>query len=219
MIEWDYNGRASNWWYVLGFLSGIGLLIALIYVLVSNSKNRIWALFYLIGIIGEIIIYILFKNTDKKLADLTKKLLIGQIIMIAVVILIIIIFIIYPPSNVVNVKILNNLTAVGFNGLVIGSVCNSTGLSLIFHNILPYNIIIKNMTLTGIPVNATIESKLIYPSSPTNPIIASGEVLSVSTNSVKCTAKSYMIPLSINYVYYNNSVPVSESITGAVMQR
>jgi hypothetical protein len=85
-IKWDYKEKASPFWYLLGIIGGIGYFVGMIYVLITNNKNRIWSLFFLLGPIGSIILYFVFKTEDKKLVDMSVKLLIGYIISIIIII-------------------------------------------------------------------------------------------------------------------------------------
>ncbi len=84
MAAWDPQARASNWWYLAGAAEGIGSIVAIIYVLVSDSKKKFFSLLYLIGILGPIIVYLVCKDDDPKLANLSKKLLIGNIVVLVV---------------------------------------------------------------------------------------------------------------------------------------
>lgn len=90
---WDYNNKASWVWYLIGLLGGLGYIIGLIYVLVSNNKNRVWSLFFLLGPIGSIILYFVFRRKDNKLANISIKLLVGYIISTVVAIVVSFIFV------------------------------------------------------------------------------------------------------------------------------
>jgi hypothetical protein len=87
MTKWNKKKEASTWWLVIGLLGGLGYLIALIYVLASENKKRIWSLFYLLGIIGAVVLYFVFRDKDRQFSDLSVKLIIGNII-IGVVLLV-----------------------------------------------------------------------------------------------------------------------------------
>ncbi len=83
-IKWKGHSKASDWWYLIGLTGGIGYLAAIIYTLVSDNKNRIWSLFYLLGFIGGIVLYFVFEKSDRKFADMSKKLVIGNIVAIVI---------------------------------------------------------------------------------------------------------------------------------------
>lgn len=85
-VKWKYKGKASALWYIAGLFGGIGYFVGLVYVLITNDKNRIWALFFLLGVVGSVVIYWVFRKTDKKLTDMALKLLIGNVITIVTVI-------------------------------------------------------------------------------------------------------------------------------------
>lgn len=80
MAEWDPAGKASKGWYLAGLFLGIGNIIAIIYVLTSRSKKKIFSLLYLVGFLGPLITYLVIRDEDQKLADLSLKLMIGNII-------------------------------------------------------------------------------------------------------------------------------------------
>lgn len=86
MTKWNRNKDASNWWYVAGLTGGIGGLIAIIYVLLSESKMKVFSLLYLLNVLGPIVVYFVVRDEDHKLADLSKKLLIGNLL-IAIIVL------------------------------------------------------------------------------------------------------------------------------------
>jgi len=90
MVDWDPKAKASNWWYLAGVAYSIGWIIALIYVLVSNSKKKWFSLLYIITFIGPAIVYFVAKDEDQKLADLSKKLFIGSIALILIIIILLV---------------------------------------------------------------------------------------------------------------------------------
>ncbi len=94
MAKWNRRNDASNWWYLAGLVGGIGSIIAIIYVLLSESKKRVFSLLYLLNILGPIVVYFVCKDDDPKLANLSKKLLIGNIVIIAVAVVLGVFFII-----------------------------------------------------------------------------------------------------------------------------
>lgn len=85
---WDPNGKASRLWYLAG-IAGIGNIIALVYVLIKGGKTKILSLLYILGIIGTIMAYFLSKNEDKKLADISIKLFVGNVLEVILVFLLI----------------------------------------------------------------------------------------------------------------------------------
>lgn len=82
ILHWNKKEDASNWWYLLGFIGFIGYLIALIYVLITDNKNRVYSLFYLISIFGAIIVALIFKDKDYKFYRLSFKLIMGTLVSI-----------------------------------------------------------------------------------------------------------------------------------------
>ena len=78
MVSWDSNKKASVLWYVMGII-GIGNLIAIIYVLLSSSKRKLYSILYILGFIGPLIAYLAI-NDDAQLKDMSFKLMIGNII-------------------------------------------------------------------------------------------------------------------------------------------
>ncbi len=78
MVSWDPNKKASVLWYIMGII-GIGNLIALIYVLLSTSKKKLYSILFIVGFIGPLIAYLVV-NDDKNLKDMSFKLMIGNII-------------------------------------------------------------------------------------------------------------------------------------------
>lgn len=77
--QWDPNGKASAWWFLIGVVP-FGNLIAIIYVLMSESKKKIFSLLYLIGFLGPLIVFVIVKDEDHKLGDLSIKLAVGNIL-------------------------------------------------------------------------------------------------------------------------------------------
>ncbi len=84
--KWNSNEKASWLWILLGLL-GIGQLVALIYVLIKNEKNRVFALLFLLGWLGDIILYFVFKGKDEKLSSIAIKLFMGEIAIIVILLI------------------------------------------------------------------------------------------------------------------------------------
>ena len=84
--SWDINGKASVWWYLAG-ISVIGNFIAIFYVLFKGGKKRFLSILYLLGLLGTAIVYFLSKDDDKKLADLSAKLFIGNFLFLVIILL------------------------------------------------------------------------------------------------------------------------------------
>ncbi|MCL4400513.1 MAG: hypothetical protein M1348_03645 [Candidatus Parvarchaeota archaeon] len=78
--KWKSTGKASTLWYIAGLLGSVGYIVGLVYVMLTNNKNKLWSLLYFLGIIGSVIIYIMFRKKDKKFADMSIKLLTGSLI-------------------------------------------------------------------------------------------------------------------------------------------
>jgi hypothetical protein len=81
--KWDPNEKANWLWVLLGFI-GIGQLVALIYVLIKNDKNRLFALLFLLGWLGDLILYFVFKGKDERLSSIAIKLFLGEIAVIII---------------------------------------------------------------------------------------------------------------------------------------
>ncbi len=85
-MVWDTSKKASKVWILLGFI-GIGQLVALIYSLVSkNDKDRVFGVLFILGWLGDLIIYFIEKDKDKYLSSMALYLLIGEIVLIVVII-------------------------------------------------------------------------------------------------------------------------------------
>ncbi len=87
MDNWNPNEKPSAIWYLLGFI-GVGNLVALIYTLIADKKNRLFGLLFLVGIIGNIVIYLMFKQSDKKLAGMALDTLVGGVVLTVVLLLV-----------------------------------------------------------------------------------------------------------------------------------
>lgn len=84
-MSWDTRKKASYGWIVLGLI-GVGQIVALIYSLISkNDKDRVFGVLFLLGWLGDIIIYVIEKDKDKYLATMALYLLIGNIILVAAI--------------------------------------------------------------------------------------------------------------------------------------
>ncbi len=79
-MHWDKNQEVSDLWYLAGFFLGIGYFLAIVYLFWSDSKDKYYSLFYLLGIIGAIILAVLFRNTDRRFTNLSVKLIIGNLL-------------------------------------------------------------------------------------------------------------------------------------------
>jgi len=80
-MVWDIKKNASKIWILLGFI-GIGQLIALIYSLVSkDDKDRILGVLFILGWLGDIIIYFIEKDKDKYISSMALYLFIGELIL------------------------------------------------------------------------------------------------------------------------------------------
>ncbi len=86
-MVWDTRKQASKIWILLGLMGGLGQLIALIYSLVSKEdKDRVLGVLFILGFIGDIIIYFIEKDKDRYMSSMALYLLIGQIIIFPVII-------------------------------------------------------------------------------------------------------------------------------------
>ena len=96
-IKWKYKGEVSDFWYLAGLFSSIGYIVAMIYMLLTNDKNRVFSLLYLLGIIGGLITYFIFKKKDERFADLSKKLVIGNVLFLVLALFLVFEFVIITP--------------------------------------------------------------------------------------------------------------------------
>ncbi len=80
MAGWNPKGKSSPLWYLVGLTSGLGNIITMIWVLVSDSKKKLFSLLYLINFLGPLIAYFVCKDEDPKLASISLKLAIGNIL-------------------------------------------------------------------------------------------------------------------------------------------
>ncbi|MDE1846897.1 MAG: hypothetical protein KGH52_02450 [Candidatus Micrarchaeota archaeon] len=100
MPKWDPKGDASKWWYVVGLFSTIGNVIAIIYVLLSDSRKKLAGVLYIVGFFGPLVVYLIAKKDDHKLANLSFKLMIGNLIASLIIATLIIIFAIFVFNTV-----------------------------------------------------------------------------------------------------------------------
>ena len=85
-MVWDTSKKASKIWIFLGLI-GIGQLIALIYSLVSkNDKDRVFGVLFILGWLGDLIIYFVEKDKDKYLSSMALYLFIGEVLLFVVAI-------------------------------------------------------------------------------------------------------------------------------------
>jgi hypothetical protein len=84
-MVWNTKKEASKIWILLGFI-GIGQLVALIYSLVSkDDKDRVLGVLFILGWLGDIILYFIEKDKDKYLSSMALYLFIGEIIMFVII--------------------------------------------------------------------------------------------------------------------------------------
>ncbi len=85
-MVWDTSKKASKIWILLGLI-GVGQLIALIYSLVSkNDKDRVFGVLFILGWLGDLIIYFVEKDKDKYLSSMALYLFIGEVLLFVVAI-------------------------------------------------------------------------------------------------------------------------------------
>jgi hypothetical protein len=84
-MTWDVSKKASAAaWIFLGFI-GVGQLIALIYSLVSkNDKDRVFGVLFILGWLGDLIIYVVQKDKDKYLSSMALYLFIGSVLLFVI---------------------------------------------------------------------------------------------------------------------------------------
>ena len=180
-MVWDTSKKASKLWILLGFI-GIGQLIALIYSLVSkNDKDRVFGILFILGWLGDIIIYFLEKDKDKYLASMALYLLIGEVVMIVVALLVFSIGLFVPSSSV-------SIVTTGFSPFLASAVtCNNSGLTVYFSaNSLPDGAdsatIIGGSYSSGSGITPT-SGKL----TPSSSVISSGSTFGLSSSTARCT--------------------------------
>ena len=112
-MVWNTKKKASYFWILLGFL-GIGQIVALIYSLVSkNDKDRVFGVLFILGWLGDIIVYVIEKDKDKYLASIALYLFIGELIFVVTVFAMLIIFglaVFVPIATGVHLNLTNNHT-------------------------------------------------------------------------------------------------------------
>ena len=86
-MVWNVKKEASKVWILLGLI-GIGQLVALIYSLVNkNDEDRVFGVLFILGWLGDIILYFIEKDKDKYLSSMALYLLIGNILLTVIVVL------------------------------------------------------------------------------------------------------------------------------------
>jgi hypothetical protein len=69
-MVWSIKQKSSKIWILLGFI-GVGQLVALIYSLVSKKdSDRVFGVLFILGWLGDIIIYFIEKDKDKHLSSM-----------------------------------------------------------------------------------------------------------------------------------------------------
>ena len=190
-MVWDTSKKASKLWILLGLI-GIGQLIALIYSLVSkNDKDRVLGVLFILGWLGDIIIYFLEKDKDQYMASMALYLLIGETISIFIVIALILFFpAIFGPSQ----QIGPTMSGVGFTPFIVTSVnCVSSHLSITLDSGVFLNgassITLNNMSLHGITgLNATSA----FSTSITPKTVLSNSKFVISFNDLKCNSRDFV---------------------------
>jgi hypothetical protein len=101
MAQRNSKAKANNLWYLVGFFTIlsvlllsfipiIAIIIVIAYIIASGSPKKYWSLAFIIGIIGPIVVYFACKDSDSHLSSLSKKLLIGQIMGLAIVLVLVV---------------------------------------------------------------------------------------------------------------------------------
>ena len=136
MVAWKRDTKASKIWILLGFF-GIGQLIALIYSLVAkDDKDRILGVLFILGWLGDIILYFIQKDKDQYLSSMALYLLIGNIILAIGIIA-------FFSIGIFNTSVNVTLASSGFSPFTVtAAICNSTQTTVAF-------------TVGGLPLGAT----------------------------------------------------------------
>ena len=216
MAEWNENVKASKIWVLLGLI-GIGQLVALIYSLVKKKDHdRILGVLFILGWLGDIIIYFIQKDKDKYLSSMALYLLIGNILMAIGVIIVIFAVVpavlystgVFSPSSTIGT------TATGFSPfLVLRQTCGASGLKILFGN------------NAGTPVTLTGASISTQTGITGTGLAASGTVAiggsffingSGSTAHCATVGAHYSASITIDYIETNSPSPKSLTTTGTV---
>lgn len=80
---WNPQANAKWVWYLAGIIP-LGSIAAIIYVLMSDSKKRIFSILFILGMIGPLLVWLVVDGDDRHLSDIGKKIFIGQIISLLV---------------------------------------------------------------------------------------------------------------------------------------
>ncbi len=83
-MAWDLHKKASKLWILLGLI-GVGQIVALIYSLIyKKDEDRFIGILFILGLIGDIIIYLIERKKDRYMADIAIYLLVGEVLLAAV---------------------------------------------------------------------------------------------------------------------------------------
>ncbi|MCL4396850.1 hypothetical protein M1494_00700 [Candidatus Parvarchaeota archaeon] len=215
-MVWDTSKKASKIWIILGFI-GIGQLIALIYSLVSkNDKDRILGVLFILGWLGDIIIYFLEKDKDKYIASMALYLLIGEIVVIIVAVLLFSagLFstsVLAPTASV-------SVSSVGFSPFsVSAAVCNSNGLTVSFSTgSLPNGAssatIISSSYSSGSGITPTSGTLI-----PSTSIISSGSSFNLVSSTASCkSGAAFSASGVLTYEISYNGLTTTYNATGTI---
>ena len=211
-MVWDTSKKASKIWILLGLI-GIGQLVALIYSLVKkNDRDRVLGVLFILGWLGDIIIYFLEKDKDQYMASMSLYLLIGEIVVIVVAVLFFSLGLFSPGLASVTAS------SSGFSPFTASAVvCNSSGLEVSFYvNSLPDGAnsatIIKATYFSGSGI--TPSSGTLTPSVST---ISTGTSFILSSPSARCSSGSpFVASGALNYAVNINGVSENYSATGTI---
>ncbi len=214
-MVWDTSKKASKIWILLGLI-GIGQLIALIYSLVSKKdKDRFFGILFILGWLGDLIIYFVEKDRDKYLSSMALYLFIGEIAILVVSVLIFSLGL-FTPHIISSI----GSGATGFAPfLATSSNCTANGLEIVFTVV---------STPDGVPIeitNPSITSATGLVSStggysninPSGTYVKSGSVVKVVFNDAcRTSGVPYSASVTVNYEYTNSQGAQTGRATGTV---
>jgi len=217
-MVWSIKQKSSKIWILLGFI-GVGQLVALIYSLVSKKdSDRVFGVLFILGWLGDIIIYFIEKDKDKHLSSMALYLLFGEILLIVIVIFVSVFMYstgIFTPYSAVTTE-----HSSGFNPfLVTTAVCNSSSLTAYFYvGQLPYganSTTLNNMSLSFLTGMSGKNGVTAIPSPAT---VASGDIFNVAFSGVRCSTSGAFFSATgkISYSVPTASGPKTYTAVGTI---
>ena len=211
-MVWDTSKKASKIWILLGLI-GIGQLVALIYSLVKkNDRDRVLGVLFILGWLGDIIIYFLEKDKDKYIASMSLYLLIGEIVVIVVAVLFFSLGLFSPGLASVTAS------SSGFSPFTASAVvCNSSGLEVSFYvNSLPDGAnsatIISSSYSSGSGITPTSGTLI-----PSTSIISQGSSFNLVSSTASCKSGAAFSAFGVlTYEISANKLTATYNATGTI---